>query len=263
MSLEPAKNDNYFDLGSYHRHITTQSTRAQTWFDRGLIWTFAFNHEEAVNCFKNAIRDDPECAIAYWGLAYAIGPNYNKPWDAFDGRDLHISLREARKAAVHAKDVAVDSKTPAEMALIEAIQHRYPTESIEEVGNEANEQIFATWNLNYAESMGVAYRNYPDDLDIAALYADALMNLTPWKLWNLKTGKPNLGSRTLEVKRVLEQAISSDGGLQHPGILHLYIHLMEMSTTPEIALRVADCLRGLVPDAGHLNHMPSHLSTLR
>lgn len=262
MSPEPAKTDNYFDLGSYHRPITTKSASSQTWFDRGLIWTFAFNHEEAVNCFKNAIRDDPECAITYWGLAYAIGPNYNKPWDTFDGRDLHISLREAHKAAVHAKDVAVNSITSAERALIEAIQQRYPTEIIEDVGNEANEQIFATWNLNYAESMGVAYRNHPDDLDIAALYADALMNLTPWKLWNLKTGQPNPGSRTLDVKRALEQAISSNGGLQHPGILHMYIHLMEMSTTPEKALRVADHLRGLVPDAGHLNHMPTHLDVL-
>jgi tetratricopeptide (TPR) repeat protein len=110
--------------------------------------------------------------------------------------------------------------------------------------------------------MRVAYRNHPYDLDIAALYADALMNLTPWKLWNLKTGQPNPGSRTLEAKRVLEQAISSNGGLQHPGLLHLYIHLMEMSTTPEKALRVADHLRGLVPDAGHLNHMPTHLDVL-
>lgn len=262
MNLEPAGTDPYFDLGSYHRPITTKSANAQTWFDRGLIWTFAFNHEEAVNCFKNAIRDDPGCAIAYWGLAYAIGPNYNKPWDTFDGQDLHISLREAQRAAGHAKDEAVDSTTPAERALIEAIQHRYPSDTIEDVGNEANEQIFANWNLNYAEDMGVAYRNHSDDLDVAALYADALMNLTPWKLWNLKTGQPSPGSRTLEAKKVLDQAISSNRGLHHPGILHLYIHLMEMSTTPEKALRVADHLRGLVPDAGHLNHMPSHLDVL-
>lgn len=262
MSLESDRNDKYFDLGSYHRPITTKSASAQTWFDRGLIWTFAFNHEEAVNCFKNAIRDDPECTIAYWGLAYAIGPNYNKSWDTFDGKDLHISLREAHRAALHAKDMVIDSMTAAERALIEAIQYRYPSETIEDIGNQAVEQIFAAWNLNYAESMGVAYKNNPDDLDIAALYADALMNLTPWKLWNLKTGQPNPSSRTLEVKGVLERAISSNGGLKHPGILHLYIHLMEMSPTPENALRVADHLRGLVPDAGHLNHMPTHLDVL-
>ncbi|EED15679.1 TPR domain protein [Talaromyces stipitatus ATCC 10500] len=262
MDLTPVKPDNYFDLGSYHRPVTTDSESAQIWFNRGLIWTFGFNHEEAVTCFKNAIRDDPKCAIAYWGLAYAIGPNYNKPWDTFDGKDLHTSLREAHRAAIHAKNVAVDSVTSAERALIDAITHRYPTETIENIENERNERIFAGWNLGYAESMGIAYRNHTDDLDIAALYADALMNLTPWKLWDLKTGQPNPGSRAPEVKRVLEHAISLDGDLQHPGILHMYIHLMEMSTTPERALVIADHLRGLVPDAGHLNHMPSHLDIL-
>jgi tetratricopeptide (TPR) repeat protein len=262
MSQPLAEKDNYFNLGSYRRPISTKSDAAQVWFDRGLIWTFAFNHEEAVTCFKKAIHDDPECAIAYWGLAYAVGPNYNKPWDSFDGQDLHASLKEAHQAAKRAKDVAVDRATPVERALIEAVQYRYPSPTLTEYGSKSEEEMFSAWNINYAEKMGLVYNKYPDDLDIAALYADALMNLTPWKLWDLRTGHPNPGSRTLEVKRILDRAIAQDGGLRHPGILHFYIHLMEMSKTPEGALHVADHLRGLVPDAGHLNHMPTHLDIL-
>ncbi|OKL55309.1 hypothetical protein UA08_09411 [Talaromyces atroroseus] len=263
MSPPATETGSYFNLGSYHRPISTVSPTAQVWFDRGLIWTFAFNHEEAVNCFKRAVRDDPECAPAYWGLAYAIGPNYNKPWDSFDGRDLHASLKEAHQAAKRAQDVPIDRATPVERALIEAIQFRYPSPTIiTDHGRKSEEELFAAWNTKYAEQMGIAYGKYSDDLDIAALYADALMNLTPWKLWDLKSGRPSPASRTLEVKQILDRAIAQDGGLQHPGILHFYIHLMEMSKTPERALRVADHLRGLVPDAGHLNHMPTHLDIL-
>lgn len=262
MTQSSFKNEEYFDLGCYTRPISTKSADTQIWFDRGLIWTFAFNHEEAVNCFKKAIHDDPTCALAYWGLAYAIGPNYNKPWEIFDGKDLHVSLKEAHNAAIQARDAAVTSTRPVEKALSEAIRYRYPVESLPEDKVISHEEFFSTWNNDYAEGMGVVYQEYPDDLDVAALYADALMNLTPWQLWDLRTGQPNPESRTLEAKQVLDKAIRQDRGLQHPGILHLYIHLMEMSGTPERALRVADHLRGLVPDAGHLNHMPSHLDVL-
>jgi tetratricopeptide (TPR) repeat protein len=106
------------------------------------------------------------------------------------------------------------------------------------------------------------YRSHPDDLDVAALFADALMNLTPWALWDTATGEPAEGAATLEAKAVLERALAAPGGQAHPGVLHMYIHLMEMSARPEDALRTADLLRGLVPDAGHLRHMPSHLDVL-
>jgi len=110
--------------------------------------------------------------------------------------------------------------------------------------------------------MEVVYANFPEDLDVCALYADALMNLTPWQLWDLASGKPTIEGRTLDAKAVLEATLSSEKGLQHPGLLHLYIHLMEMSPTPESALTTADYLRDLVPDSGHLNHMPTHLDIL-
>lgn len=110
--------------------------------------------------------------------------------------------------------------------------------------------------------MALVYQKYPQDLDIASLYADSIMNLSAWDLWDLKTGEPAPGARSPEAKAVLDAALSQDGAYKHPGILHLYIHLMEMSKTPEIALVAADHLRNLIPDAGHLVHMPSHLDIL-
>lgn len=242
----------YYNLGSHHRPIKTSSPDAQRWFDRGLIWTYAFNHEEASRCFRRAIASDPDCSIAYWGLAYSLGPNYNKPWQSFDDEDLDKSLVEACRTSRRAKDMA-DKASPSEKCLIEAIQYRYP---------ERLEGDFSIWNSEYASAMKNAYRKFPNDLDVSALYADALMNLTPWKLWDLRTGQPAPEAHTLEIRDVLEHALALEGGLRHPGILHMYIHLMEMSGKPESALSVADNLRGLVPDAGHLNHMPTHLDVL-
>lgn len=253
LSTEPQ--EDYYDLGSFHREVTTRSKGAQTWFDRGLVWSYGFNHEEAVLCFERAIKDDPQCAMAYWGLAYALGPNYNKPWDFFDHQDLVTTVQRTHRAAAQAKNLAETASSPVEQALADALQHRYPKEH-------AGTEDRSIWNKSYADAMGRAYAAFPDDLDVATLYADALMNLTPWGLWDLRSGEPTPGSRTLEAKRVLDHALAQKNGLTHPGLLHLYIHLMEMSSRPEDALPVADHLRGLVPDSGHLNHMPTHLDIL-
>ena len=120
----------------------------------------------------------------------------------------------------------------------------------------------AVWNGRYADGDGARAREHPDDLDVAALYADALMNLTPWQLWDVDSGEPAAGARTLEAKAVLDAALARPGAMRHPGLLHLYIHLMEMSAHPEAALPAADALRDLVPDAGHLQHMPTHIDVL-
>ncbi|MFE0858848.1 hypothetical protein [Streptomyces mutabilis] len=244
----------YYDLGTHGRPVTTSSTEAQRWFDRGLVWTYAFHHEEAVSCFEAAAAADPDCAMAHWGIAYALGPNYNKPWEAFDAEELTRTVDRTHAAVERAHEKAARSATPVERALIGALRARYPqSRAVEDC---------SVWNAPYAESMRAVHRLAPDDLDVATLYADALMNLTPWQLWDLRTGRPAEGARTLEAKDVLERALAADGGREHPGVLHLYIHLMEMSATPQAALTVADRLRGLVPDAGHLNHMPSHLEVL-
>lgn len=243
----------YFDLGHYHRPITTASRAAQTWFDRGLIWSYGFNHEEAAQCFRQAVRDDRDCFMALWGLAFCLGPNYNKPWEMFDDEELARNIAESRDAIRLAKDrMTASNSMEVERALIQAVQWRY----------QESEKQRSTWNAEYAEAMEDLYRRFGRDLDVAALYADALMNLTPWALWDLRSGEPPGGSRTLEAKSILERAIAQDGGDKHPGLLHLYIHLMEMSQTPEAALPIADKLRGLVPDAGHLHHMPTHLDVL-
>ncbi|KAJ5883261.1 uncharacterized protein N7473_010147 [Penicillium subrubescens] len=243
----------YYNLGSYQRPVSTTSPDAQRWFDRGLIWAYAFNHQESARCFEQAILFDPACAMAYWGLAFALGPNYNKPWKLFDGEDLSITTTRAHGAAKEAKKLAIRAR-PVERAIIEALQYRYPQE---QPADDCTD-----WNHRYSEAMSILYQMFPGDLDVVALYVDSLMNLTPWSMWDLPTGQPNPGARTLEAKQALDRALTQTSALQHPGLLHLYIHLMEMSPTPEIALPIADNLRGLVPDAGHLEHMPTHLDVL-
>ncbi|MFD0364086.1 tetratricopeptide repeat protein [Nocardia sp. GCM10030253] len=243
----------YYDLGKYTRPVTTSSAAAQLWFDRGLIWTYAFNHEEAVRCFSRALDEDADCAMAFWGLAYALGPNYNKPWELFDETELAdtvVRTFDATRRAV----ALVDSVAPVERAIIESLAARYQRNRPDGDGS--------AWNRDYAEAMRAVYERFPDDIDVAALFADALMNLTPWGLWDQHTGEPGVGAHTLETKAVLERALRGDEGRAHPGALHMYIHLMEMSATPEDALAAADRLRGLVPDAGHLEHMPSHIDVL-
>ena len=242
-----------FDLGTNTFPVTTRSASAQVWFDRGLVWCYAFAHEEAVRCFRRAAEHDPDCAMAWWGVGYAAGPYYNKPWEKLDAIELEATLRTVRHAVRQAFD-RIGNTVPVERALIEALAHRYP--SPESDGD------FGRWNDAYANAMREVYRSFPTDADVCALYAEALMTRTPWALWDLVTGEPAPGADTLEVIEALEAAIAAleaAGEPDHPGLLHLYIHAMEMSPTPERALRAADRLRELVPDAGHLRHMPTHI----
>ncbi|KAI1552951.1 TPR domain containing protein [Pyrenophora tritici-repentis] len=191
--------------------------------------------------------------MAYWGLAFVLGPNYNKPWDLFDEKELKATLGRINNANIKAKQYA-SKATELERALIDAIQVRVP--------KDLNEAAFVACNREYAEAMKVVHERFSDDLDIASLYADSLVCLSAWDLWDLKTGEPTPGARSLEAKAVLEKALQDSRSHEHPGIPHLYIHLMEMSKTPEAALVCADRLRKLNPDAGHLVHMPSHLDIL-
>jgi tetratricopeptide (TPR) repeat protein len=247
----------YYNLGHYHRAVTTTSVEAQTWFDRGLVWCYGFNHEEAVRCFQKAAEHDPACAMAWWGMAYAAGPNYNKQWKAFDPADLERSLSLAFEATRRALAL-VDRASPVERALIQPLAERYPSND----PNHVTPETAAAWNDRYAERLREAWRVHGQDLDVAALFAEALMNRTPWQLWDVRSGKPAEGSSTLAALDVLETAMVRPGGMAHPGLLHLYIHLMEMSATPQRALRAADALRDLVPDAGHLVHMATHIDVL-
>ena len=245
-----------FDLGSYGRPITTSSPEAQLWFDRGLLWTYGFNHEEAIFCFKQAAEADPQCAMAYWGIAYALGPNYNKPWESFDEAETSMTLSEAYDATMRAAALA-GSCTQWEEDLIGALHQRYQSARVP--------QDLSAWVDDFAAAMRPVYLNHREDPDISALFAEALMNRTPWALWDLASGKPAAGADTEEAKRVLELGMerrASMGAPPHPGMLHMYIHLLEMSPFPEQALLVCDQLRGLVPDAGHLQHMATHIDVL-
>ncbi|KAL4985618.1 hypothetical protein BDW68DRAFT_179567 [Aspergillus falconensis] len=263
----------YYNLGSYTLRISTPNPDTQVWFTRGLIWIYAFNHGEAAFCFNQAIAHDPFCAMAHWGLAYAVGPNYNKPWERFDRRDratsAKIGYEAARRAARLAKakaesegeaeDGGVNTSSrlkPWEKDVILAMQSRFENGRPPKDPNAVNRR--------YAEAMGRVYEDFGDDIEIAVLYADALMNVTPWALWNLVTGKPAKNAPTMLAKSVLERALSQEGAHEHPGLLHLYIHYIEMSPAPdsEMGLKVANKLRDLVPDAGHIHHMPTHLDIL-
>ncbi|MCY4665731.1 MAG: tetratricopeptide repeat protein, partial [Acidimicrobiaceae bacterium] len=262
MAGDNGQDTAYYDLGSYTWPVTTQDPQAQLWFDRGLAWCYGYHHEEAIACFERAVDHDPNLAMAHWGIAYAIGPNYNKPWEDFDDDDKCQSLDRALAATAAAADAAVAAgATDVEHALIGALAARYPSSSDEPSGI----ADFGPWNDAYADAMRAVYRTHPDDLDVCALFAEAIMNRTPWDLWDLVTGQPATGASTLEAIEVLETAfrdLDSNGANQHPGLLHMYIHLMEMSPHPERALKAGDTLVDLVPDAGHLVHMPTHIDVL-
>ncbi|HET7035145.1 MAG TPA: hypothetical protein VFI42_05625, partial [Thermomicrobiaceae bacterium] len=242
-----------YDLGPHGRAITTASPEAQRWFDRGLNWTYAFNREEARRCFERAIEHDPACAMAHWGVAYAAGPYYNLRWDMLTD-PARVDMVATCYAASQRALALVEGATPAEQALITALTARYP--------QAVPVEDCRVWNDDYADAMRAVYHDYAGDLDIAALFAEALLNRTPWQLWDLPTGQPAAGASTLEARAALERALADPASHIHPGVLHQYIHLMEMSPEPERALRAADWLRELVPDAGHLRHMPTHIDVL-
>ncbi|MGP1358518.1 hypothetical protein, partial [Roseicyclus sp.] len=243
-----------FDLGRYSRPVTTASDAAQRAFDRGLIWIYGYNHEAAAEAFEEAIAADPACGAALWGLAYAVGPNYNKPWEFFTPAEREETLARAHAALATAKGLR-DVLSPVENDLIDALADRYPTDpAIED---------FAPWNDAFSDAMRKVHAAHPNDLDVITVFAEALMNRTPWLLWDLKTGGPRAGASTLEAQAALERAFDTiPAAWDHPGCLHMYIHLMEMSPTPEKALRHGDRLTDLVPDSGHLIHMATHIDVL-
>ena len=245
----------YFDLGDYSFPVTTNSEDAQLWFDRGLMWIYGYNHEEAIFCFDKAIEIDENCAMAYWGVSYAVGPNYNKKWMDFSEKDKSNCVERSKESLITAKSIS--NLTPVERDLIKSLDERYPDDPMLE--------DFSDYNDAYANKMRETYRNHNTNLEVCALFAEALMNRTPWQLWEVGTGQVKAGANTQEAISVLETAFSNldyKGANSHPGLLHMYIHLMEMSPHPEKALKAGDALTNLVPDAGHLQHMATHIDVL-
>lgn len=243
-----------YDLGDYAFPVTTSDPQAQDWVTRGLAWTYGFNHEEAVACFEKAIACDPGCAMAHWGRGYAAGPNYNMPWDLFDAAGRAEALAKGHAAAQAALG-CLDGVGEVERALVVALAHRYPqADPVEDMGK---------WDRAFAQAMKDALARFPDSREIRSVCVEAQMQLTPWQMWDLTTGLPADGAETVFCRETLEEAFATDPqAWRHPGLLHLYVHLMEMSPTPEAALPQGDVLRRLVPDAGHLVHMPTHIDML-
>ncbi len=247
-----------YDLGTHTRPITTNSPDAQIWFDRGLVWVYGFNHGEAVRCFEKAAVLDPECAMVQWGIAYAHGPYINKQWSYYGEQELGNKVAACHAASQRAL-VLSDNTTATERALIEALTQRYQS------NQPVDADTFLCWNDDYAAAMRKVHAIYPEDLDVAALFVEAMMMRTPWKMWDIATGAVAENADTVEMMQVLtagQRLIDENDLPPHPGLLHMHIHTLEMSAMPEKAMRSADFLRGLVPDAGHLLHMPGHIYAL-
>ncbi|KAH0492190.1 hypothetical protein TgHK011_007152 [Trichoderma gracile] len=265
----PLDDDGYFNLGTYHRPITTKSLDAQRWFNRGLIWAYGLNNQEASNCFEKVIQADPDCAMGYWGLAYTRGLYHDKAWRAFDPEEAKSGIRDSYKASRLASNLAGNA-SPVEQALIRAIVARYPhsAPTVEVLTEwdldavEAAEKEYSEWDRAYADSIEAVYNEFSDDLDVVVFYGEALMSLASGDMWDPNSGKPVPGARTLDVYAAVSRALAQEGAREHPGLLQLHIRLMERSRTPEVAIHSADLLRGLVPDSGHFIHMSSIIDIL-
>lgn len=223
-------------LSTLHHPVSTKNPEAQKFFDQGLALIYAFNHEESARSFKRAAELDPQLAMAQWGIALAVGPNYNEP-------QIDPARLAAAENALETARALAGRATPKEQTLIAALSKRFqPKTDLKKCA------------VDYKDAMAAAYKRFPQDSDVAALYADSLMNLTPWQLWT-KDGKP--GEFTAEIVATLEAVLKRDP--EHVGANHLYIHAVEASKTPGRALPSAGRLAKLAPNAGHLVHMPSHI----
>lgn len=223
-------------LGSHTFPITTDSPRAQLFISQGLNLAYAFNHAEAGRAFREAARLDPECAMAYWGQALVLGPNINAPMPPDNEANAFELAQKALTLAGNASE--------REQAYIEALATRY-------TGDPADRKAA---DHAYAKAMHAVMLRYTEDLDAAVLWAEAMMDLRPWDYW-MPDGTPNPG--TLQVVEVLESVMARNPN--HPQALHLYVHAMEATDTPEKAEAAADRLGDLMPGAGHLVHMPAHI----
>lgn len=224
-------------LGTHRYPISTTSLKAQEFFEQGLKLVYAFNHWEAIRAFREAARLDPNCAMAYWGLALAYGPNLND----VNPQDRERIAYESIQKAIAKKDRV----SPVEKDLIDAMAVRYDGEAYD---------VRDSLNTAYAEAMLKIAAKYPDDAEVQTLCADAVMNTMPWDYW-LKDGSPK--PATAEAKKILEAVLKTSPN--HPGAHHLYIHLVEASPAPEQALASAAFLETAMPGAGHIIHMPAHI----
>ena len=224
-------------LGDLHHPVSTQNPQAQQFFDQGLRFIYAFNHDEAARSFQHATELDPKLAMAYWGIAEAVGPNYNDPADPDRYKHAHDAVQKAVELSATAP--------PSEQAYIQAMAKRFPADPNSDLKKAAED---------YRDAMRQVAAEFPDDLDAATLFAEAGMNLHPWGLWH-RDGTPEAG--TEEIVATLESVQKRDPN--HLGAIHYYIHVVEASNDPGRALAGANKLAALAPGAGHIVHMPAHV----
>jgi tetratricopeptide (TPR) repeat protein len=225
-------------LGSVAYRITTASREAQAYFDQGLRLAYAFNHGEAQRAFRKAQKLDPDCAMCFWGEALVLGPNINLPMPEDAVAPAFAAVEKARALSAKA--------SPREQALIGALATRYAKDASADR---------AKLDKAYAAAMAKVAAQFPDDHDIAVLYAEAVMDLSPWNYWQPGGHAPN--PQSAPIVPTLERVLAKDPS--HPGAIHFYIHAVEASDRPQRAEPYADRLRGAIPAAGHLVHMPSHI----
>ena len=225
------------------------------WCARGFAWLYGFNHEEAANCFRAAADLEDGLAIAWWGIAISSGPFMNMPWEWFT-REEKIKALQTCHGAVNAARARSGGAPEAVRALIDALARRFPSAAV------PDDDTLSGWERSYADAMQGVYDRFGDDPDIAALYVDSQIMLTPWELFDIDSRAPNPQARTAEIHAALERGLTGAGG-DHIGLLHYDIHFREMSPTPERALESALRLEmSETGDAGHLAHMPSHIHAL-
>jgi tetratricopeptide (TPR) repeat protein len=247
-----------FNLGTHSRKISTTSPEAQRWFDLGLNWCFGFNKNEAIKCFRRALEFDPRCVMAHWGIAYGSGPFYNLTWREHGLEEANAVTRLGFDHIAAARTLS-DEASELENRLVEAMACRI------QKPHAVSGEEFDRWDDEYAAELRRVFTHYPDDHDVMALLVEALITRTPRRLWNVKTGEPAKGSDVIEALNVCNRAIDladRQGVQPYPAIVHLHIHALEMSNTPEQGRRSADTLATLRHDAGHLNHMPGHIYML-
>jgi hypothetical protein len=226
------------NLGTHTWKITTKKPEAQAFFDQGLRLAYGFNHAEARRAFRQAQRLDPSCAMCFWGEAYVLGPNINVPMDAAANAPALASVERAQALAANA--------SAKEQALISALAKRYSADP---------KADRARLDKAWSDALGAVAKRFPEDIELAVLHAEAMMDTQPWDYW--ADGGKRAKGRANEIVAELERAMAKNPG--HPGAIHLYIHAVEASDRPERAEPGADRLAALMPGAGHIVHMPSHI----
>ena len=242
-----------FNVGPWKWESIAANDTCKEWLNRGLGWMYGYNHAEAIICFEECIKSDETCAMAYWLSSYSMGPNYNMPWDFISSE----VLKGAREMLSKGEKQLQHSKNPWEKEMFAALAKRYPADEKGDV---------LQWSIDFCKGMCEVVEKHKNEVDVWALAAEAIMAVTPWKLWNIQKGEPMpepaQGLKALDYLQKGQDLIESQDLPPHPGICHFFLHCYEMSPFPERALKYGDIVAEGFPELGHLVHMGTHIHIL-